>query len=219
MKTTCNLFLAIVFTTGLYFTASAQQIVWSANDETPESIAKDKGVYRDSFPAAFKLFNLNVQPLKQQLFSVTDSKTSRSAIISLPNADGEMEWFEVWEASNFDPKLQAQFPEIRAYSGRGITDKYAMLKLSFSPQGIQSTVFRVEKENEFMEPFSADHKTYAVYRSSDENPSRPWSCRTDDKDFLSDLTGQGPESPDSSAGQIKTLRLAQIGRASCRERG
>ena len=78
----------------------------------------------------------------------------------------QLEQFEIFEASNFMPALQAQFPEIRAYSGRGITDRYATLKLSFSPQGIQTMVFRTEKDNEFMEPYSADHKVYAVYRLS-----------------------------------------------------
>src|SRR5205085_11352212 len=123
MKTACRSLLAIIFAAGFSLTVSAQQIVWSADNESPASITKDKGVYRDSFPAEFKLFNLDLQPLKQQLFSITDSKTSRSEIISLPNADGEMEWYEVWEASNFEPTLQGQFPEIRAFSGRGITDK------------------------------------------------------------------------------------------------
>jgi hypothetical protein len=49
----------------------------------------------------------------------------------LPNAAGSIEQFEVFESSNFEPALQGQFPEIRAYSGRGITDKSAILKLSY----------------------------------------------------------------------------------------
>lgn len=209
MKTTYRLLFSIILVIGASFSASAQQVVWSAYDQNPAEMVKDKGVLRESFPHEFKLFNLNVEPLRQQLFSITDKRTHPSTVISLPNADGQIEWFEVWEASNFEPKLQARFPDIRAFSGRGITDPYAMLKLSFSPQGIQTTVFRVEKENEFMEPFSADHVTYAVHRSSER--TSPWSCTTEDKDIFSDLTGQvmRPESPESSAGQIKTMRLAQ----------
>ena len=121
---------------------------------------------RQSFPTEFKLFNLNIEPLRQQLFSIVDSNVPpRSTVIVLPNADGQYEQFEVFEASNFEPDLQAQFPEIRAYSGKGITDKYATLKLSISPQGIQTMVFRTDTKNEFIEPYSQDHTVYAVFRS------------------------------------------------------
>jgi len=51
----------------------------------------------------------------------------------LPNADGQMEDFVMYEASNFEPDFTSSPPQIRAYLGRGITDKYATLKLSISP--------------------------------------------------------------------------------------
>src|SRR5688572_25091425 len=113
---------------------SAQQLVWSENNESRASIATDKAVARQSFPQDFRLFNLNIEPLRDQLFSIVD-QTGRQAstVISLPNAAGGIEYFEVYEASNFEPDLQAQFPEIRAFSGRGLSDKYATLKLSISP--------------------------------------------------------------------------------------
>lgn len=193
------------------FTASAQQVVWSPNDQNPTDIVKDKAVARASFPVDFKLFNLNIEPLRQQLFSVIDGRSQQSAIISLPNADGEMEFFEVFEASNFEADLQAKFPEIRAFSGRGITDEYATLKLSISPQGIQTMVFRAEKENEYIEPYSADRTTYAVFRSRRDKGELPWACSTEDRNLALRLDEQVRDNfvPESSAGQVKTMRLAQ----------
>src|SRR6218665_194975 len=115
---------------------------WVANTQTKSDIIKDMGVSRLSFPKEFKLFNLNLANMRQQLFKVVDNAQAHSTLITLPNAEGEFETFEVVEASNFDPALQARFPEIRAFSGKGITDKNATLKLSFSPEGIQTFVFR-----------------------------------------------------------------------------
>ena len=115
---------------------------WSANNENRIAIPTDKAVARLSYPKEFKLFNLNAAPFRQQLFSVVDKQSRQSTVITLPNAAGVLEQFEVYESSNFEPALQAQFPDIRAYSGRGITDKHATLKLSISPQGIQTMVFR-----------------------------------------------------------------------------
>ena len=193
------------------FSAYAQtDKFWSSHNDVGR-IVTDKAVARLSFPKEFKLFNLNIDPLKQDLFSVVDNHARHSTIISLPNADGLIEQFEVFEASNFEPDLQAQFPTIRAYSGKGITDKYATLKLSISPQGIQTMVFRTEKENEFIEAYSQDHTIYAVFKSHRTPGQLPWTCSTQDQQMVSDLNSQvsRPGGTLSSAGQLKTMKLAQ----------
>src|SRR5688500_6682176 len=95
-------FLLISLTVSL--TVSAQQDYWSAASERT-GIVTHKAVARLSFPKEFELFNLNIQPLRQQLFSIVD-QAGRGTIISLPNASGVMEQFEVYEASNFEPELQ-----------------------------------------------------------------------------------------------------------------
>jgi hypothetical protein len=191
--------------------ATAQQKIWSVNTDNRMTIITDKAVERQSFPVDFKLFDLNIDPIRQQLFSVVDHRGG-STVIQLPNADGNIEFYEVYEDSNFEPDLQAQFPEIRAYSGRGITDRYATLKLSISPQGIQTMVFRTDNDNEFMEPYSSDHNTYAVYKAHRDRGDLPWACDTNDRDSLSDLHSQLKSRnlvPESTAGEVKTLRLAQ----------
>ena len=182
---------------------------WSANSDSRNSIVTDKSVSRLSYPKEIKLFNLNFEPFKQSLLAIVDNKSSKkSVIISLPNAAGTMEQYEVYEASNFEPELQARFPEIRAYSGKGITDGYSTLKLSISPQGIQAMIFRTEKENEFIEPYSKDHAVYSVYTSQRVKGSLPWSCSTDDKRMAAEIKSQ-VQKTQSSAGQVKTMRLAQ----------
>ena len=174
-------------------------------------IVTDKAVARLSFPKAFKLFTLNIEPLRQELFSVVSNQVKHSTVISLPNADGQIEQFEVFEASNFEPALQTQFPQIRAFSGKGITDKSATLKLSISPQGIQTMVFRTEKENEFIEAYSQDHTVYAVFKSQRKSGQLPWTCSTEDKKLVTDINTQVANTGITarSGGDLKTMRLAQ----------
>ncbi len=204
------LFLATLFTVVAVSGFSQSDKFWSANSESRAAIATDKAVARQTYPKEFKLFNLNLASLRQDLFTIVGNKPSKhSVIISLPNAAGNIEKFEVYEASNFEPALQAKFPEIRAFSGKGITDKNATLKLSISPQGVSTMVFRTEKDNEFMEPYSQDHKVYSVYSVYRDKGSLPWTCSTDDKLMFADLNNQIAERAPSSAGQLKTLRLAQ----------
>ncbi|AEV98828.1 peptidase [Niastella koreensis] len=170
-------------------------------------INTDKAIARLAFPTNFQLFDLNFTPLRNQAFKVAGNAATRSTIISLPNADGQIEQFEITEASNFEPALQARFPEIRAFSGRGITDRSATLKLSLSPQGLQAMVFRTEKETEFVEPYSADHTVYTVFKKQPK--TLPWKCSTPESRLANDLSSQVNASPARSTGDMKTMRLAQ----------
>ena len=170
-------------------------------------IATDKAIARLAFPTDFKLFDLNLTPLRNDVFKTVSNASAHSTIISLPNADGQIEQFEVRESSNFEPALQAQFPQIRAFSGKGITDQSATVKLSLSPQGIQTVVFRTEKDNEFIEPYSADHTIYAVFKKRAN--TLPWKCTTPEQQLATNIGNQITNVTARSTGDVKTLRLAQ----------
>jgi len=201
--------LAILVAGTISFNASAQDDYWSTRTDR-SGITTDKAVARISYPKNFKLFTLNIAPLRQQLFSIVGAQASRqSAVISLPNANGQIEQFEVYEASNFEPALQARFPEIRAYSGKGITDNSAFLKLSISPQGIQTMVFRTTGPNEYIEPYSQDHTVYSVFTSQRNKGDLPWICSTPDQQLAAGINAQLGNRIESNAGQLKTMRLAQ----------
>lgn len=200
-------FTLLLFTGLFYSAVFGQQNYWSSRTDN-SGIITDKAVARQSFPKVFNLFQLNIEPLRQELFTITDNQARRSTVISLPNADGSLEQFEVYEASNFEPALQAQFPQIRAFSGRGITDISATLKLSISPQGIQTMVFRANGPNEYIEPYSQDHTIYAVFKSQRKKGGAPWLCSTSDQQLAADLNAR-VNLIESDAGQLKTMRLAQ----------
>ncbi len=204
-----KILLAILVVGSTSLTVSAQDY-WSSQTNR-SGITTDKAVARQSFPKDFKLYSLNTEPLRQTLLSIVGPQASRrSTVITLPNVSGQLEQFEVFEASNFDAVLQARFPEIRAYSGKSITDPASTLKLSISPQGIQTMVFRAGGPSEYIEPYSQDHTVYAVFASQRIKGSLPWVCSAPDQQLASGLnaavtTGR----PESSAGQLKTMRLAQ----------
>ena len=202
-----TLLFALIGTLGFSQTDQA----WSVNTASRSSITPDKAVARLAYPTVFKLFNLDIEPLRKELFSVVDKSVKRSTIISLPNANGGIERFEVWEASNFEPGLQAKFPEIRAYSGKGITDPASILKLSISPQGIQTMVFRTGTANEYIEPYSQDHTVYSVFASQRAKGKLPWVCSTVDTELAAGLNAKvyNPNGPTSNTGEMRTMRLAQ----------
>jgi len=201
-----------LLTFAIFGIANAQKKNHWKEHKGTEKIITHKSVERASFAKNFKVFDLDITPLKQDLFTIVDSKSAkRSTSITLPNADGGMEDFELVEASNFEPALQAQYPEIRAYSGRGLTDKTATIKLSISPEGVQTMVFRADKETEFIEPYSNDKKVYAAFKSERKKGQLPWNCSTTEKQMVSSINDQvlNMNLVGRSGGNLKTMRLAQ----------
>ena len=195
----------------LAVTGFAQTGKYWASHVNNGTIATDKAVARLSYPKVFKLYDLDLAPLRDEMMKVADNHLSHTTVISLPAVDGGIEDFEIVEASNFEPALQAQFPQIRAFSGRGITDRSATLKISLSPQGIQTMIFRGDKAAEFIEPYSADHKIYSVFTSQRNPGALPWLCTTADEHMAAGLSNAvaNTHRPQSNDGTLRTMRLAQ----------
>lgn len=189
-------------------TFAQQQNFWTEHGIGVLNISK--AASRSNFPANYKLFDADLSAMQQYLLSAARTKSSQ-IILTLPNADGIMEEYELTEASNFEPELQAKYNEIRSFSGKGITDKNARLKLSISPQGVQTVVFREGKEEEYIEPYSEDNLTYSVFKSQRKIGQLPWMCSTVDNQLASALNQIITDQPigiASSAGSLKILRLA-----------
>lgn len=157
------------------------------------------------------LYSLDTQVLKQQLANAPARFSDLPGnVITLPNADGKMESYEVWEASNFAPGLQAKFPEIRAYVGIGIDDPTAYLRFSMSPKGIQTMTLRTGK-SEFIEPYTVDGSKYIVFDSKTHRSQGdvPFECSTPETSALVNDSQDLVNANKSSTGVFKTFRLAQ----------
>lgn len=195
---------------GLFaFSMSYSQIqnTWQATQRNQVKEVS-KNTTRESFPKDFTLFKLDVNALRQKLFSVNDKGLKSGVVISIPNSNGGIEQFKVFESSNFTPELQSQFPEIRAYQGIGIDDKYAQVRLSIAPNGIQAMVFRTDKRNEFIEPFNTEGTVYAVFNSSREKGSLPFVCSTPEQLLTHDLASRTNNEIQSTSTELLTFKLA-----------
>lgn len=198
----------------LFFSLFALNVTFSQTDKAwstykGQNIIISKTAERESFPVDFTLMELDLNSLRQVALTapIRSIENRSNVIISIPNSDGKIERYRIHEASNFDDELQAQFPEIRSYVGQGIDDKYAVLRMSLDPRGIQTMVLRAGKPAEFMEPYSQDGKIYAVYSSSRKRGKLPFTCSTPEQVLTNDLAT--PEvTARSSSGSLLTFRLA-----------
>lgn len=177
---------------------------------TQANVKPSQNVQRQSFPTDFTLMQLNPQPLRSALVNAPQRNVSAvqsGVVITLPNIDGQLERFEMLEASNFTPEFQAQHPQIRAYVGKGIDDKKAVVRLSVDPAGVQGMVFRSGKRNEFIECYSQDGAIYAVYNASRNKGSLPFTCSTEDVSIAKSIAADGDFNR-SNTQELLTFRLA-----------
>ena len=155
------------------------------------------------------LFQLDEETLKNRLKIVQDKSVLNANIeITVPNVNGVLEKFSICENSNFEPELQAKYPDIRSYSGTGITDATAVLNFSMSPLGIQTMITRKGNQMEFIEKDAENNDLYVVFDSKNKLKERlPFSCTTADESSLSKKSSQTSKLV-SSDKKFRTLRLA-----------
>lgn len=153
-------------------------------------------------------YRLNTESLKAKLSKTAQKSLDEgTAEITIPNTNGVLERFQVSESSNFDPELQAKYPEIRAYQGSSLDDKSARIHFSVSPKGIQTMVLRGNKKTEFIEQNPENGEQYVLF-SSDRTTSRmKLDCKTIDQIAQeSDLSKTAKTTSNNKV--FKTLQLA-----------
>ncbi len=178
---------------------------WKRIISTKNSLATQFDL--DAEPKNGLFYELDKSVLKSSLDTIHALINPYKVVIEIPNTKGELEKYEIHEFSNFEPDLQAQFPSIRAYIGRSLSDKSATLYCSFSPNGIQTMVLRSEKPTEFIEKISGSHEIYVLFDSNTKKPNElPLYCATPNK-LLNNSTNKTTIAATSFNGQYKTLRL------------
>ena len=156
------------------------------------------------------LFELNVESMTSELSKSPSrfGKDNSSKILSLPNSNGKLERFKIYENSVMDPALQAKYPNIRSYIGIGVDNPTATAYFSMSPLGFKSMVLYADKPAEFIEPYSNDLKTYSVYKKADKIAGLSnFECKVIESSYpkINDQSTLRPNADDST---LRTFRLA-----------
>ena len=153
-------------------------------------------------------YKLNTDFLKSKLSALGDRTSKKStAQITIPNSSGVLERFTVWESSNFEPELQAKYPEIRAYEGNGLDDTTAKIHFSIAPIGVQTMVFRADKPSEYIEQNEDDKSEYVLFTRNDGTVKNRLECKTTGIVSNTNISSKTAKSAASNK-VFKTLRLA-----------
>ena len=123
--------------------------------------------------------------------------------------EGGQARFRLTESPVMAPALQAQYPEIRCYTGVGIDDPTATLKCDLTPKGFHAMIRSARRDAVFIDPYQpGDREHYLVYNKSDfRSKKEPFVCGVPD---MPDLPGPAKTNAPELAGDclFRQYRLA-----------
>lgn len=129
-------------------------------------------------PERFRSFTLNRTGMERVLANApleySETARKRNFIISLPAPKGGFQRFAVQESPVMEPGLAKLHPDIKTYSGRGIDDPTATLRMDLTPMGFHASV-RGQQGSWFIDPRThLDQSLYIIYFGRDlPNPREP----------------------------------------------
>ena len=113
------------------------QAFWT-NAARPASLG---GVRTAVHATRFRPLTLDVRGLRSVLASAPRERTAAaSLVVLLPAPDGSFQRFALRESAIMSPGLARLHPDIKTYSGRGVTDPSATIHADLSPIGFHASV-------------------------------------------------------------------------------
>ncbi|HWI71368.1 MAG TPA: hypothetical protein VNT55_05405, partial [Baekduia sp.] len=120
-------------------------------------------------PARFAAFGLDQDALANVLADAPRERRRAAApasgeglVVSIPAPDGGFQRFAIVDSPIVDPALAAARPDIKTYTGRGIDDPTATVRLDLTPIGFHASV-RSDDGAWYVDPRYRDLSQYVAY--------------------------------------------------------
>ncbi|WP_442787762.1 reprolysin-like metallopeptidase [Flavobacterium suncheonense] len=204
-----KLICAALLFTCTYGIAQSENALWK------KSTAKETSgrVIQSHLPQK-NIFDLDVSAMKKVLGKSPKRENTNiksNVIITLPNGEGNMESFKVYENAVMAPELAAKYPEIKSYIAVGVDNPKTRAYISNSPLGFKSMTVYPNKETVFIEPVNADKTAYTIYKNSDhKDVLDKFECGVidDATHAMKSTDNSGTFARGADDGKLRTYRLA-----------
>jgi len=121
----------------------------------------------------YRVYRINKAEIANLLripIKVRKAVMEENGIISLPLEDGKLQRFAIWESAAMDAALAAKFPEIKTYTGQGIDDPSAIIKLDITPIGFHGYVVSPINGTFIINPLeNGKEDKYVFYKKQDSH--------------------------------------------------
>ncbi len=153
--------------------AFVQNNAWTAVSEA--NIPGAGTTERVIVPNAFAAYKLDVAAYRTIFAAApmefTPAATMTPLLVELPMPDKSMARFIVWESPMLAPALASQLPSIKTYTGQGLTDPTATVKIDFTYRGFHAMVLTTQGDV-FIDPYFKNSFDYYIsYYRKDFKPA------------------------------------------------
>lgn len=153
---------------------------WSRWDDT----RKQQAGVRYALPNAWEAYDVDIAAIRGMVrnapYEFTLKPSQSTILLRLPLPDGSFQAFGIVRSRVMHADLEAAFPDIQTFSGQGIENPSAMLKLSITPKGFHAMILSPEGVF-YIDPWqSGNQNECIVYRKEDLAPYSSFSCETED---------------------------------------
>ena len=175
-----SLILAVVSSVNIF--AGEQDSLWKRVSE--ETISK-RGE-RLTVPEKYKVFRLNKNALEELLAKMpmefSFAARNKEVILELPNPEGKIVRFRIEESPVLSPKVAAEYPSWKTFSGQGLDDPTAIARFDWSDSGFHGLVMGIDGTF-LIDPYQInDRSNYVVYNKNEFGQVRnSYHCRMDER--------------------------------------
>ncbi|MCJ7934930.1 MAG: M12 family metallo-peptidase [Chryseobacterium sp.] len=187
----------------------AQDFFTEINAKSLKAESKSRTVQ----PEKFLTYKLDVAGIKSYFNSVPELKDNdlkdHATLIVLPMPDGTKAKFKIWKSSVMAPELALKFPQLVTFTGQGIDDPYATIKLDFTELGFHAQIKSVVTGDLYIDPYAkSDIQHYIIYKKSDLLDKNPRICGTKDESFPLEKKNEQKTVTPGVGSQIRIFRFA-----------
>lgn len=191
------------------FAGFAQDGLWTIQDNNKLSGAELSE--RASMPYKYSIYKLDLPMLKNLLQRAPsrESGVTSDVIIGLPDGNGKLQRFRIYEASVLDAELAAKHPEIGSYAGQGVDDATSSVRFSVTRFGLHTMMFSSEGTS-YTDTYTKDLQYYISYNRSDLHAPRQFGCAVVKHEDEGSGSGRErmPMSVAANDGRLRRYRLA-----------
>lgn len=148
---------------------SSAQSFWKKADE--ERMGLRNNPNREIVPEKYEVFSLEKEALENYLSQAPHEfevdRARKELLLEIPNTNGSVDLFKIYEVSIMAPGLAARYPSIRTYKGYSVTGPKTHLYFDVTPNGFHASLRTLNSEI-YIDPYTTDNvNEYIVYNVKD----------------------------------------------------
>lgn len=164
-------------------------------------------------PQKYKVFQINLQSLKQFLATVplefSDDAENNPVYLNLPMPNGDFAEFEIVNSPIMEEGLANQFPQIQTFRGVNTKDKTSSVRFDYTVQGFHAMIMSANHSTVYIDPYAKGNLSeYIVYYKKDYmNPDKMHHCEVTGS-IENQNKGQSGFKTNYGDGTFRSYRLA-----------